>query len=518
MTTTFFDPRAAAPLGAFHDTAVSIVILTLNEESNLRECLGSCTWSDDVHVVDSGSRDRTRAVAVEAGAQVHEHAFVSFGEQRNWAIDNVPYKHKWVFHLDADERFTPELIEEIRLTLSSSPGDAGFYVPHKLMFMGKWLRRAEGYPIYQMRLFHLDRMRFCDWGHGQREETEGRIGKLKQPYLHFNFSKGIADWIDKHNRYSTLEASEMANRERTGHHERDGRMFGSELQRRRFFKARVYPKLPARWLWRFMWMYFCKFGFLDGVAGLHYCLLVSYYEFMTTLKIRELKRLPAAERPVHVHKPATVAADVQEVPERPHRPGLGLDEHERSQWTFSQKIVRVLWMFVTALLFRPSFHNWYGWRRFLLRRFGATVGRNVRVRPTVKVEIPWNLRLSDGCAIGDGAILYSLGVITIGRNAVVSQLAHLCAGTHDYRRPEFPLIRLPITIGDGVWIAADTFVGPGVTIGSGTVVGARSSVFKSLPPNVVAVGNPAIPIKARLHDGSEIPVPRNATASAEVVV
>src|SRR5688572_16403049 len=218
---------------------VSVVILTYNEETNIADCLRSCAWCDDVHVVDSGSTDRTCEIAREMGAHVHIHPFKSFGDQRNWAIDSIDHKHDWVFHLDADERFTPELVGEMRQVLADHPGDAGFYVPHKLMFMGRWLRYAEGgYPIYQMRLFHKARMRFHDYGHGQREATTGRVGMLHRPYLHFNFSKGLDDWIDKHNRYSALEAAEafaLLSGKATDAHS----AFGNAVERRRFFKARI---------------------------------------------------------------------------------------------------------------------------------------------------------------------------------------------------------------------------------------------------------------------------------------
>src|SRR3954470_4658045 len=123
---------------------VSVVILTYNEEVNIADCLRSCDWCDDVHVVDSGSTDRTADVARGMGAAVHVHPFVSFGDQRNWAIDHVAHKYDWVFHLDADERFTPELVAEMRQVLAKDPREAGFYVPHQMMFMGRWLRHAEG--------------------------------------------------------------------------------------------------------------------------------------------------------------------------------------------------------------------------------------------------------------------------------------------------------------------------------------------------------------------------------------
>ena len=168
-----------------------------------------------------------------------------------------------------------------------------------------------------------------------------------------------------------------------------------------------------------------------------------------------------------------------------------------SAWTRREKLARVIWAIVYRLIFRMTFHNWYGVRAGILRAFGATVGRNVRLRRTVKIEIPWNLRLANDVAVGDEVILYSLGVITIGPRSFVSQYAHLCAGTHDMTRSDYPLLRLPVTIGQDCWVAADAFVGPGVTIGDRTVLGARASAFSDLPSDVVAVGNPAKPIKPR---------------------
>lgn len=169
----------------------------------------------------------------------------------------------------------------------------------------------------------------------------------------------------------------------------------------------------------------------------------------------------------------------------------------RSPWTFGDRILRVLWMYCGAVLFRLSFHNWYALRRGLLRMFGAKIGRGVRVRPTARIEIPWNLQIDDHAAVGDYAILYSLGKIHVGRLSVISQYAHLCAGTHDHTDPSFPLLRLPITIGEDVWVAADAFIGPDVTVGNHSIVGARASVFSDVPPDVIVGGNPAKIIKPR---------------------
>lgn len=169
-----------------------------------------------------------------------------------------------------------------------------------------------------------------------------------------------------------------------------------------------------------------------------------------------------------------------------------------SPWTRGEQVRRLLWAVVQATLFRLSFHTWYGFRAALLRAFGAKLGRNVRVRRTVRVEIPWNLDLGDDATIGDDVILYALGPITVGTRSFVSQHAHVCAGTHDYTRRDYPLLRHPIRIGADCWVAADAFVGPGVTIGDRTVVGARACVFRDLPPDVIAVGNPARGVKPRV--------------------
>lgn len=168
-----------------------------------------------------------------------------------------------------------------------------------------------------------------------------------------------------------------------------------------------------------------------------------------------------------------------------------------SSWTRREKIARLAWALAYRLLFRMTFHNWYGIRAAIVRLFGARLGRNVRLRRTVRIEIPWNLEIADDVSVGDEVILYSLGPIRIGARTFISQYAHLCAGTHDHTRGDYPLLRCPITIGQDCWIAVDAFVGPGVTVGDRTVVGARASVFKDLPPDVIAVGTPARPVKPR---------------------
>lgn len=150
-----------------------------------------------------------------------------------------------------------------------------------------------------------------------------------------------------------------------------------------------------------------------------------------------------------------------------------------------------LWWLVQSLLVHPSPQVLYGWRRFVWRLFGAKVGRGVLIRSSVRVTYPWKVEIGDYCQIGDRAELYSLGPIRIGHNTVISQDTYLCAGTHDHTEPTFPLIIDAITVEDQAWVAAGSFVFPGVTVGRGAIVGARSVVFEDVPAGWIVAGHPA---------------------------
>jgi putative colanic acid biosynthesis acetyltransferase WcaF len=177
---------------------------------------------------------------------------------------------------------------------------------------------------------------------------------------------------------------------------------------------------------------------------------------------------------------------------------LNKDTHAGPSFSLRNRFYRVLWNVVSTLLFHTSPRPFHKWRAFLLILFGAKLGRNVHVYPGTKIWAPWNLELSDECGIANGAILYSQGKIFIGRRAVISQGAHLVTGTHDYTKPGFPLITMPIHIGDNAWIATEAFIHPGVTIGDGCVIGARSVVTRDMPQWQVCAGHPCMPIKDRV--------------------
>ena len=155
------------------------------------------------------------------------------------------------------------------------------------------------------------------------------------------------------------------------------------------------------------------------------------------------------------------------------------------------RLAQALWEVVGQRVFRLSFHNWYGVRNRLLRAFGATIDPAARVRPSVRISHPYKLTIGANSTVGDNAVLYCLGPITIGRRCTISQYAHLCSAGHDYTRADMPLITDPIVIEDDAWIAADVFVGPGVTVGADTVVGSRSTVMHPLPAGKVCAGDNA---------------------------
>jgi putative colanic acid biosynthesis acetyltransferase WcaF len=160
-----------------------------------------------------------------------------------------------------------------------------------------------------------------------------------------------------------------------------------------------------------------------------------------------------------------------------------------------------LWWLVQKLIFRNSPQVAYGFRRWLLRLFGASVGVGVKIRPTAQITYPWNVSIGDQSWIGDDAVLYSLGRIEIGAHAVISQHSYLCAGDHDYKDVAFPIRARPIVVEDQTWVATGVFVGPGVTIGRGCVVGARSAVFSDLPEAMICVGTPCKPVRPRERAG-----------------
>ena len=175
----------------------------------------------------------------------------------------------------------------------------------------------------------------------------------------------------------------------------------------------------------------------------------------------------------------------------------------RHHLSLANKLARSVWQVVWLLLYRPTPRLFHPWRCLLLRLFGAKLGRAVHPYPSARIWAPWNLEMGDHACLSEGVDCYCVAPIRIGAQTTVSQYSFLCTASHDYTRADMPLVTAPITIGERAWLTADVFVGPGVTIGDGAVVTARSSVFADIPPWVVARGNPAVPVKARVLQGDQ---------------
>jgi glycosyltransferase involved in cell wall biosynthesis len=269
---------------------ISILILTLNEEANIPDCLESVKWSDDIVVLDSFSTDRTVEIAKKAGARVIQRKFDNEKNQRMFSLREIPFKYKWVYNPDADEITPDELYNEM-LSVTSDPNrtEVAYRIRFKTMFMEKWIRHSSLYPTWVIRLFRPEKISF-DREINLRYITDGDEGYLKHHFHHYSFNKGLNAWFDKHNKYSWQEAKESLKSLTEQHiNWSDIFSFGNPAVCRKALKELSF-RLPFRPALRFVYMYFLQLGFLDGWAGFHYCCLLSIYEYMIVLKMEEIRR------------------------------------------------------------------------------------------------------------------------------------------------------------------------------------------------------------------------------------
>jgi glycosyltransferase involved in cell wall biosynthesis len=292
---------------------ISVLILTKNEERDLPGCLESVAWSDDVHVYDSYSTDATAAIAERAGARVWRRpgqaATALFGgdeaEHKNWALRNIPFRHEWVLHMDADERVSGELAASLRAAVAEPRGCVAFRLRRRDFFLGRALMHVQASPYY-LRLFrpakvHYERMinPVC--------APDGPVGEAAGFLDHYPFSKGMAHWLERHNGYSTLEARQiLANRAAGGRFSLRRALFARDFHERRFHQKELFYRLPGRPLLKFLLLYVVKRGFLDGRAGFAYAALQAFYEYMIVLKTRELA---AGDTPEHAAAAAAGAPE-----------------------------------------------------------------------------------------------------------------------------------------------------------------------------------------------------------------
>ncbi|MCU0978008.1 MAG: glycosyltransferase family 2 protein [Pirellulaceae bacterium] len=269
--------------------SLSVVIICRNEAVNIRRCLASVAWCDDVLVVDDFSTDETGEIASSRGARVLQHLFTSFAEQRNWALEHGGLRNEWVLMLDADEAATPAFQRDLAECVAAADEQtAAFAVCRKTMLDGRWLKYSDGFPVWIMRVIRRGRARFASSGHGEVPvpPVEGRVLRVREPIVHDPFSKGLSDWLERHNHYSSREAALELNADVPIVW---SELFCSDAARRRRALRNLGRRVPCRPLLRFAWQYVWKRGFLDGRAGLTFSTLMAMYEAMIVLKRRELQ-------------------------------------------------------------------------------------------------------------------------------------------------------------------------------------------------------------------------------------
>jgi glycosyltransferase involved in cell wall biosynthesis len=272
-------------------TNISFLILTYNEEKNLPYALESCSFADQVFVLDSGSHDSTQQIAERYGATFAYRAWEGFARQKNWGLSNLPIQSDWIFILDADEAITPDLRDEV-ISIASGEGSAetaGYYINRYFVWEGREIRHCGYYPSWNLRFFRRGKARYEDREVHEHMIVDGPVGYLRGEMRHEE-RRGRDYLWQKHLKYAELEAREMAkvvsSRSTAG---LKPSFFGNSLERRRAIKERIWPHLPGRWLWRFFYMYVLKRGVLDGSPGLDMCLFMARYEMAIATKYRQVK-------------------------------------------------------------------------------------------------------------------------------------------------------------------------------------------------------------------------------------
>lgn len=267
---------------------ISVLILTRNEEQDLPACLDSIAWSDDIHILDSESTDRTCEIARQRGVNVSTRRFDTFAAQRNAGMQ-LSFRHHWILVLDADERPSPDLSSEMQKAVATAPETvSGFRMRRRDFLWGTWLKHAQMTPFY----VRLLRAGHAHYSRDVNEvvEVSGDIGELHSPLDHFAFSKGISHWVAKHNLYSDQEARLLANGDATRGASLRRAFFAPNFHERRVAQKAIFYKIPGRPLIKWCYMMFVRGALLDGGPGIMYATLLSYYEYLIEVKCRELIR------------------------------------------------------------------------------------------------------------------------------------------------------------------------------------------------------------------------------------
>lgn len=268
---------------------ISVLILTKNEEQDLPGCLESIAWSDDIHLYDSCSEDRTVEIAKAAGATITSRPFDNWAAHQNWGLANISFKHPWVFYIDADERVTPDLRDAMLKAVASPDENVAFRMQRRDFFMGTWLKHCQTSPFY-MRLFRPEKMRY-ERLVNPISIPDGPVGEITGFLDHYPFSKGLSHWYARHNSYSSFEAQQIVdNRRKGGTFSLSKAFFEKDFHKRRYHQKELFYRMPFRPLIKFLYLYIARKGFLDGRAGLQYSMMQGIYEYMILTKEHELEQ------------------------------------------------------------------------------------------------------------------------------------------------------------------------------------------------------------------------------------
>ncbi len=266
---------------------ISFLIITFNEEENIKRCLESIKWSDDIAIVDSGSTDRTIEICnAYENTSVYFRKFDDYASQRNWLIDNHNFKNDWIFVIDADESLDEGLSQELHDCAKLKKADIYAYaVRRKNYFLGKYLKHC-GYPdFYIIRMFKRGKGKFL-LSVNERLEVQGRMERLKNYLCHDN-NKGLTDFVEKHNRYSSVE-SEIFIKKAKKNNILNSIFSFNKLKNEKLLKNLIIF-LPCKGVVTFFYLYILRLGFLDGEAGFIYCVMKAFYFFLIEIKMTELR-------------------------------------------------------------------------------------------------------------------------------------------------------------------------------------------------------------------------------------
>lgn len=270
---------------------LAVIILTYNEQENIAQALNSvCGWAQQVFVLDSFSTDRTLEIVKEYPCAVVQNPFENYATQRNYAIRHLPINTEWILFLDADEWLPDDLKQEISSLIETRPKENGFYIKRRMIWMGQWIRRGY-YPTWILRLFRNGKGHCEDRAVNEHLIVEGNVGYLHRDFVHED-RKGVTDWINKHNRYATREAEELFKNSEQANNIAP-RFFGSQAQRKRWLRYRIWNHLPPliRPFIFVFYRYFLKGGFLDGRAAFVYHFLQAlWFPLLIDIKYLEMKQ------------------------------------------------------------------------------------------------------------------------------------------------------------------------------------------------------------------------------------